>query len=347
MVRIVIETRQGTREMDVQADERLLYCGLRHGFDLAHECASGTCGTCKATLVSGNIRSLWPEAPGQQYVRAHRNEFLMCQCVAESEAQIKVRPALKSPVAAPVPSTLNGVIRSQQHLSDDIAVFELALSEPVKCLAGQFITVAREEFPGFRAYSMTNYSPKETQILRFLVKRISGGKFTEWLFEKDRTGCELDGFGPVGRAVFAPDVDQNFIALAGGSGIAGIMAILEHASTCGHFETHQAHVVFGLNRPREAFFLDTLNQYSVRHSNLRITVAMLEPDLSGSLQREYPDLEFAKGFLHEVAGTTLADLSDVSVAFLAGPPLAVDAAQKMLVMERKFSVRKIRFDRFG
>ena len=348
MVKVALQTRQGVHEVDAPADERLLYCGLRQGYDLAHECASGTCGTCKAILISGDVRSLWSNAPGNQYVRQERNEFLMCQAVAQSdEVCIKVRPALKPPTQSPVPANLEGVIQSQELLTEDVAVFEYQLSRPVRFLAGQFITVARDEFPGYRAYSMTNYSADETQLLKFLVKRIPGGKLTEWLFEKDRTGCTLQGFGPLGRAVFVPDSDRDIVALAGGSGIAGIMAILAQTSSCGHFEQNRAQVVFGLNRPNDAFFLESLNRLGAEHPNLQIWIALVEPDSSGSLSKAFPALEFGTGYLHEVADQVLGDLTEVSTAFLAGPPVAVDASRKMLVETRKFSVRKIRFDRFG
>ena len=147
--------------------------------------------------------------------------------------------------------------------------------------------------------------------------------------------------------MFAPETDGEFIALAGGSGIAGIMAILQHASSCGHLDRYPVWVVFGLNRPQDVFFLETLNGYAAKHTGLNVIVALVDPDKDGILQENYSDLNFATGFLHNVAGASLPDLSDVSVAFLAGPPVAVDACQKLLVMERKFSPRKIRYDRFG
>ncbi len=347
MNRVVLEGRQGTHEMVVPAGERLLYCGLRHGFSLGHDCSSGVCGTCKAVLVSGEVSSLWPEAPGNQYVKSERNEILMCQSVAKSDLHIKVRPALSPPASVSVPSNLEGVIKNHQILNAEVAVFEYHLSKPVQFNAGQFVTVHLEGVPGYRAYSMTNYCAEETQSLHFVVKRIREGKFTEWLFEDNRDGHSLKGFGPVGRAVFAPEADGNFIALAGGSGIAGIMAILRQASSIGHFERHRADVIFGLNRPEEVFFLDALNSLAEKHANLRVVIALVEADRSGELQRSCPSLEFAEGFLYQVADSILGDLSDVSVAFLAGPPIAVDTSQMMLVKERKFSARKIRFDRFG
>lgn len=347
MAKIVIESRQGLQEINVPVDERLLYRGLSDGLDLAHECATGTCGTCKAILVSGEVRTLWPDAPGNQYVRAEKNEFLMCQAVTETEAHIKVRPAIRPPTSLPTPAQLHGVIEKYRILTPDVVEFEYRLSSLIRFVAGQFVTVNVQGIPGYRAYSMTNYSADETDSLKLLVKRIPNGRFTEWLFAEDRTGCSLNGFGPVGRAVFAPETDGEFIALAGGSGIAGIMAILQHASKCGHLDKFPVWLVFGLNRPQDVFFLKTLNDYAAKHTRLNVIVALVEPDEDRTLQQNYSNLDFATGFLHNVADARLPDLGEIFVAFIAGPPIAVEACQKLLITQRKVSPRKIRYDRFG
>ena len=193
------------------------------------------------------VKQLWCQVRCGHYGRRHRgtdmydrrkNEFLMCQAVAETEVHIKVRPAVRPPILLPTPARLHGVIENYRNLTPDVAEFEYQLSSLTRFAAGQFVTVNVDEIPGYRAYSMTNYSADETDSLKFLVKRIPNGQFTEWLFGDDRTGCTLNGFGPVGRAVFAPETDGEFIALAGGSGIAGIMAILQHASNCGHLDRY-------------------------------------------------------------------------------------------------------------
>ena len=51
-------------EFESASCERVLHAALRAGFDLPHECATGTCGTCRATITAGNATALWPEAPG-------------------------------------------------------------------------------------------------------------------------------------------------------------------------------------------------------------------------------------------------------------------------------------------
>ena len=54
-MRIQVNARNRGYEFDALPGERILYAGLRAGIDLPYECATGTCGTCKAKLVSGRV----------------------------------------------------------------------------------------------------------------------------------------------------------------------------------------------------------------------------------------------------------------------------------------------------
>ena len=346
-MKICIHGREGVQEIAALDDERILYCGLRHGIKLPYECGIGRCGTCTAVLISGEVRSTWPDAPGYERVRVERNEILMCQSVVRTDIQIKTRPAVKAPVELPLPEILEGEITNQKSLNELVVSFDYRLSRPIVFNAGQFVSVSTESVRGYRAYSMTNYSHEPTDCLSFVVKKVADGGFTDWLLQKDRNGEPLAGFGPLGRAVFSSQIDGDFIAMVGGTGIAGIMAILENASVNGHFENHNAQLIFGLNRVEDIFFLDSLNSYSANHLSLNIMVALVDMSRVSDLQSRFPHLKFARGFLHEVGTEWLGDLSEVSVAFLAGPPPAVDASLQMLVRDRKFSPRKIRFDKFG
>ena len=68
-MRIVVEAKNGTRDFTCEPGEKILHAGLRSGVELPYECATGTCGTCKARLVSGRTESEWPEAPGRRYLK--------------------------------------------------------------------------------------------------------------------------------------------------------------------------------------------------------------------------------------------------------------------------------------
>jgi len=51
----------------------------------------------------------------------------------------------------------------------------------------------------------------------------------EWLFGDAPSAARLSLFGPLGKATFHPSLGKNILCIAGGSGIAGMMAILAHA----------------------------------------------------------------------------------------------------------------------
>lgn len=346
-MKVTFESFKETHHIEPMPGERLLYCGLRHGIKLPYECASGTCSTCRAQLISGEVESYWPDAPGSKTLRPARNEFLMCQSMAKSDLTIKVRPGPPSVVPLPVPQILHGEISNFQLLNDQVAVFDYELDSPIDYLPGQFITVSVDGIDGYRAYSMTDHHELPTSSLPFLVKRMPNGKFTDWLFNECRDGTQLQGFGPLGRAIFSSDLDEDYVALVGGTGIAGIMAIIQNSIRCGHLENHNATLIFGLNRVEDAFFLSELHNFCEEIQNFAVVIALT--DMSGyeALQSSFPLFKFAQGFLHEASERVLQDLSNVSVAFVAGPPVAVDASRMMLFKEKKFSFRKIRYDRFG
>ena len=89
-MRIQVNARNRGYDFEALPGEKVLYAGLRAGIDLPYECATGTCGTCKATLMSGRVRDGWADAPGKKFVKPAANEFLMCQCAAEEALTLEV-----------------------------------------------------------------------------------------------------------------------------------------------------------------------------------------------------------------------------------------------------------------
>src|ERR1700731_5279779 len=78
-VPIEIRSKTGGGSFEAGPQETLLYAALRAGLAAPYECATGTCGTCKARRVSGVIVADWAQAPGNAYLRADRDEVLLCQ----------------------------------------------------------------------------------------------------------------------------------------------------------------------------------------------------------------------------------------------------------------------------
>ena len=72
-MKIKVQTKSGELEFDCDEGEILLYAGLRHGIELPYECATGTCGTCRARVRDGDIELQWDDAPGLSYINQEKN----------------------------------------------------------------------------------------------------------------------------------------------------------------------------------------------------------------------------------------------------------------------------------
>jgi toluene monooxygenase electron transfer component len=339
-MRIQVNARNRGYEFDALPGERILYAGLRAGVDLPYECATGTCGTCKAKLVSGRVTDRWPAAPGKKHVKPQANEFLMCQCAADEALTLEVSNFVY-PVepGACVPQACAGTVRDVRALTHDVMGFALELERPRDFDAGQFALLAAQGVQGYRAYSMCNYA-RGGRNLDFVVKRKSGGGFSDWLFGGDRDGERLEMFGPLGKATFEPGLAKNLLMIAGGSGIAGMMSILARAEAANYFEHHKGWVFFGVRTMNDAFFLGELSQ-----TKAEVTIALSEDDVPQA--SAWPNLKFEKGLVHEVAKRAMAGKYHNVRAYVAGPPPAVDAAIRVLLLDARLTTDNIRYDKFS
>ena len=347
-MRIQATARNQPHAFETERGETILDAGLRAGIALPYECGSGTCGTCRAKLVGGEVDDRWPEAPGRRLLKAEAGELLMCQSVARSDCALEVPGKVEAmPDGACVPAPLTGVLRDWTALTHDVVRFDLELDRPLTFEAGQFVLLGVDGIAGRRAYSMVNYD-RPAPRLRFVVKKKPAGRVSEWLFAPGAEGATLTVFGPLGGATFTPDLDRHVLCVAGGSGIAGMMSILDRASAAGHFERRRGHVYFGVRTARDLFFAEELAAFRRRApAALEVTVALSEAEVSGALSGAHPDLAFDTGFVHEVAARHMQAWVEDVRAYVAGPPPMVDAMLRLLLREARLSPRDIRYDKFS
>jgi len=245
------------------------------------------------------------------------------------------------------PEANAGIVHRTRRLAHDVIGFSVELERPCDFDAGQFLLLAPTGLAGFRGYSMCNFA-RGARELEFVVKRKPEGHFSEWLFGANRDEERLQAFGPLGKAVFDPGLGKNILCIAGGSGIAGMMSILARAADERYFERHSAWVYFGVRAMRDAFYLDELAAYARRFpGKLSVTLALSEDDVPAQAARERPELGFAKGLVHEVAKRAMAGKYQNLRAYVAGPPPAVDAAIRMLLLEAKLTTDNIRYDKYS
>ncbi|MDQ3187874.1 MAG: 2Fe-2S iron-sulfur cluster-binding protein [Pseudomonadota bacterium] len=346
-MRIQINARNRAYHFEAQTGVRLLYAGLAAGINLPYECGSGTCGTCRARLIAGEVDDLWPHAPGKKYLK-QAGEFLMCQCAARSDCTVEAANfVFNMDPGACVPALRTGTIEDTQALTRDVISFSVALAQPTDFDAGQFVTMQVPGVPGYRGYSMVNFERAATR-LDFVVKKKPGGGTSEWLFKGNADGARVELFGPLGVATFHPKLGKNILCIAGGSGIAGMMSILACARREHYFDRFNANVFFGVRTYADGFYLAELSQLAREFADrLNVTIALSDEAVPAQALLAYPDLHFDHGLVHEVAGKTMQGNYQNVHAYLAGPPPAVDASIRMLLLQAKLPADNIRYDKFS
>lgn len=345
---IEIEKKGQTYSFDAAPEEKLLFAGLRAGVPLPYECSTGTCGSCRARLKEGDLNYGWPEAPGHKNLKADKKEFLMCQATAQTPCKIGVPSKIESFRDDDlIPLHHHATISNLTMLSSDILRFEVNLDSSVSFHAGQFFVLKAPGIEGYRAYSMVNYETS-TNTLEFIIKQKQYGSFTDWISSSDRISDDIEVFGPLGKASFHPDENHDLVMIAGGSGIAGLMSILEHGCSVNYFESHKASLYFGIRTWEDMIFVDRLNSMVDRFPN-NVSVQMVAsqessdsrpPDSIGKLSHGY-------GWVHEVALNAMTPGQENTMVYIAGPQPLVDATIRPLITEIQLASGMIRYDSFN
>ena len=164
-MKVVVNARNGAHDFECGPGEKILHAGLRSGVELPYECATGTCGTCKARLVSGRAESEWPDAPGRRYFKSEA-DVLLCQSVARDAFFLDELEAFRARYPAQLSVTV--------ALSDEDVAPSLAAGYPALAFArGLVHAVAGERMTGrfadVRAY-VAGPPPMVDASLRWLLR---------------------------------------------------------------------------------------------------------------------------------------------------------------------------------
>lgn len=347
LVTVTVQTPTGVFEFPCANGETLLHAGLKTGLSLPYECATGTCGTCRGRLMTGDVNIGWEESPALAKLKRDKGDILLCQARAKSDCLIRVPSKITQTVGEDAPAAFKGTLNKSRVLTRDVIEFTIGLSKPMIFEAGQFVLINVPSVIGTRAYSMVNYEVNADEIV-LVVKRKPGGRFSNWLFSGSIDDTKVEVFGPLGRATFNASQDKNLVIVAGGSGIAGMMAILERAIQLNYFANHRGYVFFGAPTLQDAFYLDELANYVTRaKGGLEVTLALSNETARDARHPSYDEIHLASGFAHVTMASSMAGRYQNVLAYLAGPPPMVDAALRVLITEGQLSPQEIRYDKFG
>lgn len=241
----------GEGGFEVSRDDLLLKAALEQGIDYPHNCRVGVCGSCKTRLVRGRVSPMVDLAlsPLSQ-AQLKEGYFLACQAKVRTDIEVEVRMGRRS--VTPV-TTVSSRVVLWRRLSHDVLELRLALDTPLHFHAGQYATIAKSGSFTRRHYSICDVPPEggmpATEI-GFLIRRLPGGRFSEWVFAQDRTGTRMWVEGPFGT-MEVDDPDRDALCIAGGTGIAPILSIVgDRLRRCA---TSRITIVFGARTAEDRF----------------------------------------------------------------------------------------------
>ena len=352
-----VTLRPQGRTLEARADEPILDAALRAHVNLPHSCKGGNCGSCRARLVSGEVRSPRGAPLGLTTDEVGRGYVLLCQARAVTDVVVEARE-IRRVTDVEIKSLPCRVERLERLAPDVMALFlRLPAVEDFHFAAGQYLDVMLADGRR-RSFSIAS-PPQDAGLLELHVRRVSSGEFTVHVFETMQPGALLRVEGPLGQFVYrepdtglvegaaplpvaappgasaASTTGTPAILVAGGTGFAPIKSILRHVLETGG--RRPLHLYWGARHEVDLYEDAWVRERVERFPQFRYTPVLSMPaGDEGSRHRT--------GLVHEAVIEDHPDLSKAEV-YAAGPPAMIAALREHLPA-RGLAGERLYFDSF-
>ena len=222
--------------------------------------------------------------------------------------------------------------------------------------AGQYITLrvdvdGREER---RAYSLCT-SPDDADF-GFCVKRLKGGKVSNYLLDELQTGQTLDVMPPDGRfaADTEPEQRKTYYLIGAGSGITPLMSIAR--KVLGDEPGSAVHLLYGNRAEATIIFREELDEMSQQYrGQFTVEHILSRParkkagGLGGFFGKTKPTWEGRVGRVDARELTRFLDAhasrTDANAYYICGPGAMIDTVEKEL-LRRGVPAKQVHTERF-
>ena len=317
---VTVTVRQWPTPIAVEAGQTVLEAAIAQGLPYPHGCRSGNCGACKSRLHAGEVEM----SPYSEYALTEEERaqglVLACRAVPYGDAELSwLEP---DEVATHPLRDLVCRVSAVDVATHDIKRVRLAIESggPLTFSAGQYAAVGFGNLPP-RDYSMANVPDRDGQgdpELEFHIRHVAGGASSAYVAKALRPGETVRVQGPYGSSFLREQHTGPILAIAGGSGLAPIKSIVETALELGMKQP--IHLYFGVRDERDLYLEEHFRALEGRHPNLRFTPVLSEPRAPTRRRT---------GFVHQAVTQDVADF-DGAKAYIAGPPVMVEAASALL-----------------
>ena len=312
--RIALNFEDGiTRFIEANPGETVADASYRVGINIPLDCRDGACGTCKGFCESGQYDNGSYIEDAMTEEEAAEGYVLACQMKPQSDCVVRI--AATSNVCKTGVSSYKGADqRDRSPLADnDQLLPEAGGRAAAHVLAG-----------AVRQHRCSGQRRAEALVLVQLVAARARGLVPDprtpraafcrtYMRDKAQVGAPLEFTGPVG-SFYLREIRRPLLFLAGGTGLAPFLAMLETMSHTG--SKYPVHLIYGVTNDPDLVHVDKLQEYA--HRLPKFTFACCVAD-EGSA---YPN----KGYVTRYIEPQHMHDGDVDV-YLCGPPAMVDAVR--------------------
>ena len=192
-------------------------------------------------------------------------------------------------------------------------------------VAGQHINITAEINGArvTRSYS-PSLVPNQAGIFNITVKRMSGGKVSNWLYEQAQVGQVFELGVPFGEMTLS-ELHQQHVFLAAGSGITPFLSLIHEWVAQGALG--DVTLIYWAKTKAELCFVEEFAALTAKYSNLHVHY---------SLTQEHDDLSHINARIsQEVLQTLVPDLNQ-RVAYACGPAGFVEQARSLTQGQTKY-----------
>ncbi len=307
-------------------DQPVLDSALAAGVRLPHNCRGGICGTCRATVLSGALdgdSAIELALTDQERAKGVR---LLCQAKpAADDILVRVHaPLPRQPAKSEArPGTFLCETLANRPITPRVreVVFALPKAARFAYRAGMHMEVAVPGISPSRTYSMLDAPGEDGTpvdgVLRFLVARQKPGGASDWMHANLRPGMVASLTGPFGTFGLPASTPGPLLGLAGGTGIAPVLAVVEEALVGGF--SSPVTLLLSVRDRDEILAMDTFSRLARRFANLTWKVTLTREDPP-------PGTRFLSGRVPDVLHRVHGQLARHTV-LIAGTPGFVEACE--------------------